>query len=379
MGVGEWSGVVLGIGSLGDLQVFGRDGLISIGGRRRRALVTFLLLNAGRRVSMDSICEAVWDADPPSGAAATVRTYVSQLRKLGVDGDALTVESDAYGYRLAVDRADVDAASFEDAVATALSLGDSNERLRILDSAADLWLGPPLAEFADTEWGAIEARRLRTIYDRLTTERFEILLRLGRHRECLGQLEAAVTETPLDEHLAGQLALAHYRCGMVADALRDLSGLRHRLADELGLSPGPSVVDLERRMLDRNPDLDLAARDSSRRRRDRVRRRRRFHRIRPTPPDRDGHVPVHRYGGVDAAARSARRRGLRGGTGDAAPAHRGRRRGPRWGGGRLRRRCRVQRVRLGAECGRRSDRCAATPDRRGVACGRADQDRAPHG
>jgi len=117
-------------------------------------------------------------------------------------------------------------------------------------------------EFADTEWGATEAHRLRTIYDRLTTERFEILLQLGRHRECLGQLEATVTEAPLDEHRAGQLALAHYRCGMVAEALHDLSGLRRRLVDELGLSPGPSVVDLERRMLDRNPDLDLGPQHS---------------------------------------------------------------------------------------------------------------------
>ena len=244
---------------LGDLEVLGHAGPIRIGGRRRRALVAYLFVNAGVRVSVDSICEAVWGAEPPTGAAATVRTYVSQFRKLNVGGRGLLIESDLYGYRLAVDRGDLDATRFENEVAAAHRLDDPNERLQVLDSALVLWRGSPLVEFADAEWAATEARRLETIHDRAINERFDILLEQGRHDECLVELESAVARSPFDEHLAAQLAVAQYRCGAVADALRGLGALRRRLGEELGLSPGPEVVDLERRMLDRDTDLDLGS------------------------------------------------------------------------------------------------------------------------
>ena len=52
----------------------------------------------------------------------------------------------------------------------------------------DLWRGPPLVEFADAEWAVTEARRLQTIHDRVTTERFDILLGQGRHDDCLVEL-----------------------------------------------------------------------------------------------------------------------------------------------------------------------------------------------
>ena len=107
---------------LGDLEVLGRAGPLKLGGRRRRALLARLLVKPGVRVSIDAICEAVWGAHPPSGAVATVRTYVSQFRRLDVGGRSVLVEPDIDGYRLVVDRRDVDATRFEDQFAAAQKL-----------------------------------------------------------------------------------------------------------------------------------------------------------------------------------------------------------------------------------------------------------------
>src|SRR6476620_6853940 len=53
--------------------------------------------------------------------------------------------------------------------------------------------------------------------------------------------------------------MAAYRAGRQAEALRAFQHLRRSLAQELGLEPGPELVELERRMLDHDPALRAGA------------------------------------------------------------------------------------------------------------------------
>ena len=76
-------------------------------------------------------------------------------------------------------------------------------------------------------------------------ERVEAKLRLGRHDEVTGELDALVTEFPYREGLWGQLMLALYRSGRQADALRAYSQVRTQLAEELGIDPGAALRSLE--------------------------------------------------------------------------------------------------------------------------------------
>jgi predicted ATPase/class 3 adenylate cyclase len=243
-------------GILGNLEVRGRSGPERIGGRRRRQLLAYLLVNANTRVSVDRICDDVWDGDPPDGAAATVRTYVSQFRRLDVEGSGLVVTADSSGYDVRLARGDLDATRFEDDVRGAVRL-DHHQRLTALDAALALWRGPALAEFEGCRWADAQATRLDLLRDAATKDRFDVLLTLGRHQDCIADLETALVTAPLDERLVAQLALAYYRSGRVPDGLRELGRLRRALGEELGLSPGAEIVDLERRMIDRDPDLDL--------------------------------------------------------------------------------------------------------------------------
>ena len=50
-------------------------------GRKPRALLSVLALDAGRVVSVDRLVEALWPGDAPDTAAHAVQVYVSQLRK----------------------------------------------------------------------------------------------------------------------------------------------------------------------------------------------------------------------------------------------------------------------------------------------------------
>jgi hypothetical protein len=64
------------------------------------------------------------------------------------------------------------------------------------------------------------------------------------------------SEEPLRERRWALLALAYYRCGNQADALRALRQARRVLVEELGLEPGADLVALEAAILGQDPLLE---------------------------------------------------------------------------------------------------------------------------
>ena len=172
---------------LGKLEVRSRAGAEQVAGRRRRQLLAYLLVNAGGRVSIDGICDAVWEGAPPSGAAATVRTYISQFRRFDVDGPSLAIDADGSGYDIGLDRAGLDSTCFEDRFRGSGPL-EGYDRLEALESALALWRGPALVEFLGAEWADLEASRLERLREVAVKERFDTLLALGRHSDCLADL-----------------------------------------------------------------------------------------------------------------------------------------------------------------------------------------------
>ena len=77
----------------------------------------------------------------------------------------------------------------------------------------------------------------------------------GHHADVLAEAAARVAEQPLRERRWELLALAQYRSGQQAEALRTLRQARHRLAEELGLDPGPALTALEEAVLRQDPSL----------------------------------------------------------------------------------------------------------------------------
>ncbi len=118
-----------------------------------------------------------------------------------------------------------------------------------------LWRGDALTDIADWHEGRIEAERLAEL--RLDAEelRLDCALRTGEHAQVLAELMALVKERPLRERRWALLALAQYRSGRQADALRTLREVRRVLGRELGLDPGPELVELEQAILQQDPSL----------------------------------------------------------------------------------------------------------------------------
>ena len=122
-----------------------------------------------------------------------------------------------------------------------------------------MWRGPPLDEFAGAGWADREATRLEALRLQALRRRYETLLDLGRAGEAVAELETLVGVHPLDEGLWAQFMLALYRSGRQADALAAYQRARRHLVDELGIEPGPELIELEHRILDHDPTLVVPA------------------------------------------------------------------------------------------------------------------------
>jgi len=240
---------------LGPLEVVEHDRLLVLGGPKQRALLVILLLHRGEVVSTDRLGDELWGERPPASAAKTVQVYMSNLRKALGDGVLVTR---GHGYLLQTARGQVDVDRFEvlvDAGRTALGEGDARGASERLREALALWRGPPLADFAYEPFAQAEAARLEEERLAALEDRIDADLALGRHAALVGELESLVRGHPLRERLQGQLMLALYRSGRQADALERYQEARRRLTDELGIEPGPELQELERAILNQDPEL----------------------------------------------------------------------------------------------------------------------------
>jgi YVTN family beta-propeller protein len=86
-------------------------------------------------------------------------------------------------------------------------------------------------------------------------DRIDADLAAGHHSELVPELEELAAEHPLRERLQGQLMTALYRAGRQADALDAYQRARRTLSVELGLEPGPQLQELERKILNQDPEL----------------------------------------------------------------------------------------------------------------------------
>jgi class 3 adenylate cyclase/DNA-binding SARP family transcriptional activator/predicted ATPase len=242
-------------GILGPLAVWSEGRELVLGAAKQRALLASLLLRAGEPVPVARLVDDLWGERPPATAVKAAQVYVSQLRKTLGEG---VIETHPLGYLLRLEPDDVDVHRFERRLERGrrlLAEGDAAEAATELSAALATWRGPALADFRYEAFARNEAARLDELRVVALEARLEAELALGRHAEAVPELETLVQEHPLRESLRGLLMLALYRTGRQADALAVYQQTREVLREELGLSPGRALQELERAILVQDPAL----------------------------------------------------------------------------------------------------------------------------
>ncbi|MBB2911849.1 putative ATPase/DNA-binding SARP family transcriptional activator [Streptosporangium becharense] len=235
---------------LGPLLVRRPGKTVEVTGRRLRALLALLLLDAGRTVPIDRIVAGVWEEHLPNAVGNALQALVSRLRAILDDREL--VRGGPAGYRLAVDPDLVDAHRFARLAArghAALAAGSPGDAATALRAALALWRGPALADLAGNDIVAAAVARFDALRLAALEDRFETDLLLGRHTEAAAELPALIAAHPLRERLRDQLMRALYGMGRRVEALAAFEEARAAFAAELGADPSPRLSRLHLAML----------------------------------------------------------------------------------------------------------------------------------
>lgn len=259
---------------LGPLAVRCGEETVDLGGKRQQILLSMLLLEANRIVTIDRLIDAIWGEAPPLSARSQVRICVSQMRReLAEKGHGDLIETHCGSYLIRIPLASVDLhrfAEFATLGRKAARAGDADVAVKYLRMALDQWRGPlataPAGELARSVMVKLDEDRCAVAEDYILT-----MLRLGRHREIVGELTGYVTEFPYRESISAQLMLALHRSGRTAEALDFYRQTRRRFIQELGIEPGQELRAMEHFVLGDSqgalpagpPDGERAARQPS--------------------------------------------------------------------------------------------------------------------
>ena len=200
-------------------------------------LVAALAVRRPAPVSVDSIAEALWASDPPKSARKTIQTNVLRVRtKLG----RTAIETVGESYRLGAD-VEVDIERFERAVHEAAA--SRHGGTAPWDAALAWCTDAPLDELR--HWPPADGRRVQLTELRQSAieARWESALDELSPSELVPMLEALVAAEPLREQRWSLLLAAYQRAGRRVEGLRAFERARRTLALEIGVSPGPELVE----------------------------------------------------------------------------------------------------------------------------------------
>lgn len=252
----------LEFGLLGPLEMSVDGALVPPGTPKQRAVLAMLLMNRNSPVGVERLTTALWEDFPPTGARASIHSYVSNLRKLlgaaGIDS-RLVLAAAPPGYRLTIPDNACDLGRFiaeKTAGVQAAAASRFEQASKHLYAALAEWRGQVLEDLRDFQFVDTFATSLVEEKILVHTAKAEAEIACGRAGAVTTELEALTAEHPYREPLWAQLITAYYLTDRQSDALAAYRRVKQTLADDLGIDPGQTLRALNDRVLRQEP-LDV--------------------------------------------------------------------------------------------------------------------------
>jgi DNA-binding SARP family transcriptional activator/Tfp pilus assembly protein PilF/DNA-binding XRE family transcriptional regulator len=246
----------LRIGVLGPLTVRRSDTEVPVGAGRHRVVLARLALTPNRPVGIEELTRLVWPDGQPATASNVLQAHVSRIRRAldaeGPAGAPTTVTFGPAGYCLQADDDVVDLLAYRNLISKWRSTAtvDPQRAFDGLHEALSLWRAAVPAE-------DVPELRDHPIAIALCDESVQMTAQLGMLGESLHRLSEAfpllrrfAAHHEWHEGLQARLIVALAASGQQAAALQAYESMRRRLADELGIDPGPELREARQTVLE---------------------------------------------------------------------------------------------------------------------------------
>jgi predicted ATPase/DNA-binding SARP family transcriptional activator len=210
-------------------------------------------------LSPELLIDEVWGDAPPHSVRASLQVHIAHVRRaLGEIGLDELLASRPAGYALEISAEETDVGRFEDGLALVRALIANDRMGDALNSASTslaLWRGDLFADAGLAAFVPVHRARLEAVRVELLCAAVDLALMVGQPSEVLGSVELAIRDHPYDEQLWCASARLLYGLDRQADAIERLATLRRTLLDDLGLDPAPATLELEKAILNQDPEL----------------------------------------------------------------------------------------------------------------------------
>jgi DNA-binding SARP family transcriptional activator len=234
--------MVTGIDILGPLRARFADSEPTLSGAKLRSIIAICAYRAGDEVRRDELIEELGLARTTGDAVNALHAHVVRLRRWlsqhgGQPGLLETVNS---GYRLSINRADVDAHQFVDLVQKALNLAPRTPSVvaAILEEALTLWRGDALQDTLDGPLAAAAADELHQWRLAARETLIDAWMALGQDQKVALSARKFIADDPLNESIRTRHVVALRRMGRYAEAVEWYRTAERTLRQELGVVPG---------------------------------------------------------------------------------------------------------------------------------------------
>lgn len=239
---------------LGPLRVW-RDGVeLDAGPRQQTYLLALLLARAGQPITTSELIDLIWDDHAPASALNVVQKYIGALRRL-LEPAVPVRESGSYvhrrgnGYLFVAGPETLDLVAFRQSVQAAAAEPDDEAALDRYVDGLGRWQGPAADGFTHGTTAIATFAALDDEFYAACTAAADLAVSLRRSERVLPSLQLAAKMAPFHEQVHADLVATLGVAGRKAEALSVFHAVRDRLADELGIDPGPALQAAHLRVL----------------------------------------------------------------------------------------------------------------------------------
>ncbi|GAA0242660.1 hypothetical protein GCM10009539_30120 [Cryptosporangium japonicum] len=250
---------VLRLQILGPLRIWRNGVELDVGPPQQAYLLALLLSRDGRPISTDDLIDLIWDQDAPASALNVIHKYVGALRRL-LEPALPARETGSYlmrqgnGYLFAARPGTLDLTSFRALTRAAKddrAAGHPADALDRYVEALRLWNGSTADALARDSATTGLHTALDGEFHEACCAAAELAVALDQSSRVLPSLRLAARMAPLHEQVQAGLVRALAADGQQAEALAVFRATRERLAEDLGIDPGPALQEAQRQVLSR--------------------------------------------------------------------------------------------------------------------------------